>query len=54
VLPLIAVIVTVTATAAMFYGQQRLRVSVEPVLIVAAAVAIVHIAERRRGITEST
>ncbi|MEY2449772.1 MAG: hypothetical protein QOH79_3248 [Acidimicrobiaceae bacterium] len=53
-LPLVAVIVTVTLTAAMIYGQQRLRVSVEPVLIVAAAVAIVHIAERLRGVKRST
>lgn len=45
-LPMVAMIVTVTATAAMIYGQQRLRVSVEPVLLVAAAVAIVHVAQR--------
>jgi len=46
ILPMVAVIITVTLTAAMIYGQQRLRVSVEPVLIVAAAVAIIHIAQR--------
>ncbi|MEY2434582.1 MAG: hypothetical protein QOC92_4307 [Acidimicrobiaceae bacterium] len=44
VLPLVAIIVTVTGTAALVYGQQRLRVSAEPVLLVGAAVAIVHIA----------
>lgn len=44
--PMVAMIVIVTATAAVIYGQQRLRVSVEPVLLVAAAVAIVHLAER--------
>ncbi|MEY2451129.1 MAG: hypothetical protein QOD92_703 [Acidimicrobiaceae bacterium] len=49
-LPLVAVMVTVTLTAAAIYGHQRLRVSVEPVLLVAAAVAIVHIAERLRGV----
>jgi hypothetical protein len=48
ILPLVAVIVTVTLTGAMIYGQQRLRVSVEPVLIVAASVAIVHVAKRVR------
>jgi 4-amino-4-deoxy-L-arabinose transferase-like glycosyltransferase len=48
-LPLVAVIVAVTVTAAVIYGQQRLRVSVEPVLIVAAAVAIVHLTARVRG-----
>ncbi|MEY2453506.1 MAG: hypothetical protein QOD92_3080 [Acidimicrobiaceae bacterium] len=47
-LPLVAVIVTVTLTGAMIYGQQRLRVSVEPVLVVAASVAIVHVAKRVR------
>jgi 4-amino-4-deoxy-L-arabinose transferase-like glycosyltransferase len=53
-LPLVAVIVTVTVSAALIYGQQRLRVSVEPVLIVCAAVAVVHIGERVRGVTRST
>ncbi|MEY2461710.1 MAG: hypothetical protein QOG30_3540 [Acidimicrobiaceae bacterium] len=54
ILPLVGVIVTVTLTAAVIYGQQRLRVSVEPVLVVAAAVAIVHVVERLRGVTRSS
>ena len=53
ILPMVAMIVAVTATAAMTYGQQRLRISVEPVLLVAAAVAIVDIVDiggvRRNG-----
>ena len=49
VLPLVAMIVTVTLTSAMIYGQQRLRVSVEPVLLVLAAVTIVHVAGRLLG-----
>jgi 4-amino-4-deoxy-L-arabinose transferase-like glycosyltransferase len=53
-LPMVAVIITVTLTAALIYGAQRLRVSVEPVLLVAAAVAIVHIAERVRRVRPST
>jgi 4-amino-4-deoxy-L-arabinose transferase-like glycosyltransferase len=49
VLPMVAMIVAVAATAAMIYGQQRLRISVEPVLLVAAAVAVVHLADRVWG-----
>lgn len=48
-LPLVAMVITVTLTGALIYGQQRLRVSVEPVLLVAAAVAIEHLASRRRA-----
>src|SRR5205085_103321 len=48
-LPLVAVIVSVTLTGAMIYGQARLRVSVEPVLIVLAAVTLVHLTGRARG-----
>jgi hypothetical protein len=53
VLPMIAIIVSVTTTAGLVYGQQRLRVSAEPVLLVAAAVAIVHVAERRNVLRQA-
>jgi hypothetical protein len=46
--PLLAMVVSVTATAALVYGKQRFRASAEPVLLVAAAVALVRIAELRR------
>jgi hypothetical protein len=52
-LPLIAVLLSVTATAALVYGKQRFRIAAEPVLLVAAAVAIVHIAARRGILRQS-
>jgi 4-amino-4-deoxy-L-arabinose transferase-like glycosyltransferase len=56
-LPMVAVLIAVTVTAALVYGKQRFRVSAEPVLLVAAAVAIMHIVTRgrtRRGGTSDS
>ena len=47
-LPLLAVVGSVTVTAALVYGKQRFRVAAEPVLLVAASVAIVHLVTARR------
>jgi hypothetical protein len=47
-LPLLGVVASVTVTAALVYGKQRFRVSAEPVLLVAASVAIVHLVRARR------
>jgi hypothetical protein len=52
-LPMVAVLLSVTATAALVYGKQRFRVAAEPVVLVAAAVAIVHVAERRGIVRQS-
>jgi 4-amino-4-deoxy-L-arabinose transferase-like glycosyltransferase len=49
ILPLLIVIAAVTVTAALAYGKQRLRIVAEPVLIVTAAAALVHLAGRLRG-----
>lgn len=51
VLPLVAVLVAVTLTGVLVYGKPRFRASAEPVLLVAASVAIVHVAgvARARG-----
>jgi 4-amino-4-deoxy-L-arabinose transferase-like glycosyltransferase len=49
ILPLLAIVVSVTVTAALVYGKQRFRVSAEPVLLVVASVAIVHLVGRGRG-----
>jgi 4-amino-4-deoxy-L-arabinose transferase-like glycosyltransferase len=45
-LPLLAVPAAVTVTAALTYGKQRFRVSAEPVVLVAASVALVDLATR--------
>ncbi|MEY2405749.1 MAG: hypothetical protein QOG39_665, partial [Acidimicrobiaceae bacterium] len=52
-LPMVAVLITVTLTAALVYGKQRFRVSAEPVLLVAAAVAIMHMVNRGRTAAEA-
>ena len=49
VLPMLAVVAAVTISAAVVYGGQRFRSSVEPILVVAAAVAVVHLAGRLRA-----
>jgi drug/metabolite transporter (DMT)-like permease len=43
VVPLVSVLVSVTLAAAASYGKQRFRAAAEPVLLVAASVAIVHL-----------
>ena len=48
VAPMLGVVVAVTLSGAAVYGGQRLRSSVEPMLVVAAAVAIVSLAGGRR------
>jgi hypothetical protein len=39
----------VTVTAALTYGKQRFRASAEPVLLVAASVALVELGRRVSG-----
>ena len=51
VIPLIAVIAGVTASAALIYGAPRFRASAEPVLMVAAAVAVHEIWSRSARLT---
>ncbi len=47
--PLVCVLVAVTASAALTYGKQRLRIAAEPVVILGAAVALVELADRRQS-----
>jgi hypothetical protein len=43
----VSVLVSVTLAAAASYGKQRFRAAAEPVLLVAASVAVVHLLGRR-------
>jgi len=47
--PMMALLLSVTVTGALVYGNQRFRTSAEPVLLVGAAVAIVHLFGKFRG-----
>ncbi len=49
ILPLVAVMAAVTATGVLAYGKARLRATAEPALLVAASVAVVHLAHRWAG-----
>ena len=54
ILPMGGIVLAVTVSAALVYGGQRFRTAAEPVLVVAAAVAVVHlVAAARRGVAIS-
>ncbi|MBV8949925.1 MAG: glycosyltransferase family 39 protein [Actinobacteria bacterium] len=49
VIPIVSVLASVTLAAAITYGKQRFRAAAEPVLLVSASVAAVHLVRRRSG-----
>jgi 4-amino-4-deoxy-L-arabinose transferase-like glycosyltransferase len=52
--PLLSVLASVTLAAALTYGKQRFRAAAEPVLLVSAAIAVVQLARRGHGSSDST